>query len=87
VNEIRRPRWQKAVVVVLATSPWVAINVYWIRTGELRTPFWFVLINLLIAFFAFAAPAIDRTFSSHESDDRPTLPRITRPRTPHKKAA
>jgi hypothetical protein len=87
VNKTRRPQWLRAVLVMLAVSPWAAINVYWIRTGELRTPFWLVLINLLIAFFAFGAPAIDRSFSTEKADHSPTVPRTTRPRAPHKKAA
>lgn len=46
------------VLVVLA--PWAAVNLYWVRTGQLRQPLWFAVINVLIAFFAFGAPAIDR---------------------------
>jgi uncharacterized membrane protein len=45
--------------VLMVVVPWAAINLYWVRTGELRQPLWFVLINLLIGFFAFGAPAID----------------------------
>jgi hypothetical protein len=45
--------------VLMVLVPWAAINLYWVRTGELRHPLWLILINLLIAFFAFGAPAID----------------------------
>jgi hypothetical protein len=58
---VTRPkRHLRFLALVLGLLPWIAINVYWIRIGELRAPFWLVLINLLIAFFAFGAPAIDR---------------------------
>jgi uncharacterized membrane protein YphA (DoxX/SURF4 family) len=40
--------------------PWIALNIYWIATGELREPVWLLLTNLLIAFFGFAAPSLDR---------------------------
>ena len=58
------------VLVVLV--PWAAINLYWIRSGELRHPLWLGVINLFIAFFAFGAPAIDRRAQRKAEEKEPT---------------
>ena len=58
---VTRPRRRLRLLgLSLGLIPWVAINLYWVRIGELRSPVWMIVMNLFIAFFAFAAPAIDR---------------------------
>jgi hypothetical protein len=58
---VTRPRHRlRALFWVLGLLPWIAINLYWVRIGELRSPIWMIVMNLFIAFFAFVAPAIDR---------------------------
>ena len=67
---VARPKRRlRLLFVILALSPWVGINFYWIRIGELREPVWLILINLLIAFFAFVAPAIDRRAERKASEE------------------
>ena len=65
----RRKKGLKLMFIILAFIPWIAINYYWVRIGELRNPIWMLLINLFIAFFAFGAPAIDRGFRKKDSVD------------------
>ena len=58
---VTRPKRRlRFLFVILGLLPWIAVNLYWVRIGELRAPIWMILMNLFIAFFAFAAPAIDR---------------------------
>ena len=66
---VTRPRRRlRLLFVILGLLPWIAINLYWVRIGELRAPVWLILMNLLIAFFAFGAPAIDRRAGRKEAE-------------------
>ena len=57
----------KVLLIALGMIPWIAINYYWVRIGELNEPIWMILMNIFIAFFAFGAPAIDRGFRKRRS--------------------
>jgi hypothetical protein len=66
----RKPRKAAKVLLIAAgIIPWIGINYYWIRIGELRHPIWMILMNFFIAFFAFVAPALDRGFRRRGPDD------------------
>jgi hypothetical protein len=66
----RKPRkGLKVLLITIGLIPWIAINYYWIRIGELNNPIWMILMNVLIAFFAFAAPALDRGFRKRPSEE------------------
>jgi hypothetical protein len=66
----RKPkRGLKVLLIIIGMIPWIAINYYWISIGELRDPIWMIIMNLLIAFFAFAAPALDRGLRKRSSSE------------------
>ncbi|UCF98190.1 MAG: hypothetical protein JSV89_01320 [Spirochaetaceae bacterium] len=66
----RKPkRGLKALYILLGIVPWIAINYYWIRIGELKNPTWMIVVNALIAFLAFVGPALDRGFRKLKSRD------------------
>ena len=66
----RKPRrGLKVLLITAGLIPWIAINYYWIRIGELDNPIWMIVMNIFIAFFAFGAPAIDRGFRKRSTEE------------------
>ena len=59
----------RVLLIGLAVIPWIAINYYWIRIGELDNPIWMIVMNALIAFLAFVGPALNRGFRKNRPED------------------
>lgn len=66
----RKPkRGLRILLIFIGIIPWIAINYYWIKIGELRDPIWMIVMNIFIAFFAFGAPALDRGFRKRDQGE------------------
>ena len=66
----RKPRrGLRALLIAAGIIPWIAINYYWIKIGELRDPIWMIVMNIFITFFAFGAPALDRGFRKRDQGE------------------
>ena len=47
---VTRPRRRLRLLgLFLGLVPWVAINLYWVRIGELRSPIWMIVMNFFTA--------------------------------------